>query len=71
MGIALRCQDAGAESLTLHARTRTQMYSGHANWDEIAAVKAALDIPVIGNGDVWTRRGRASGCTSTRAATAS
>ncbi len=52
--IALRCQDAGAEVLTLHARTRTQMYSGHANWDEIAAVKAALDIPVIGNGDVWS-----------------
>ena len=52
--IALRCQDAGAMALTLHARSRTQMYSGHANWDEIAAVKAALDIPVIGNGDVWT-----------------
>lgn len=51
--IALRCQDAGAEVLTLHARTRTQMYSGHANWDEIAAVVEALDIPVIGNGDVW------------------
>lgn len=51
--IALRCQDAGAEALTLHARTRTQMYSGVANWDEIAAVVAALDIPVIGNGDVW------------------
>ncbi|HEV2147792.1 MAG TPA: tRNA dihydrouridine synthase DusB [Longimicrobiaceae bacterium] len=52
--IALRCQDAGAEVLTLHARTRTQMYSGTANWDEIAGVKAALDIPVIGNGDVWS-----------------
>jgi nifR3 family TIM-barrel protein len=52
--IALRCQDAGAMALTLHARSRTQMYSGTANWDEIAAVKAALDIPMIGNGDVWT-----------------
>lgn len=51
--IALRCQDAGARALTLHARTRTQMYSGQANWDEIAAVVEALDIPVIGNGDVW------------------
>jgi nifR3 family TIM-barrel protein len=51
--IALRCQDAGARVLTLHARSRTQMYSGHANWDEIAAVVDALDIPVIGNGDVW------------------
>jgi nifR3 family TIM-barrel protein len=53
VGIALRCQDAGAEVLTLHARTRTQMYSGTARWDEIAAVVEALDIPVIGNGDVW------------------
>src|SRR5687768_5980175 len=52
--IALRCQDAGARVLTLHARSRTQMYSGIANWDEIAAVVEALDIPVIGNGDVWT-----------------
>lgn len=52
--IGLRCQDAGAQVLTLHARTRTQMYSGTANWDEIAAVVEALDIPVIGNGDVWT-----------------
>jgi nifR3 family TIM-barrel protein len=52
--IALRCQDAGARALTLHARTRTQMYSGTARWEEIAAVVDALDIPVIGNGDVWT-----------------
>ncbi len=52
--IGLRCQDAGARVLTLHARTRTQMYSGTANWDEIARVVEALDIPVIGNGDVWT-----------------
>ncbi|MEX2583498.1 MAG: tRNA dihydrouridine synthase DusB [Gemmatimonadota bacterium] len=51
--IALRCQDAGATVLTLHARTRTQMYGGTANWDEIAAVVDALDIPVVGNGDVW------------------
>lgn len=52
--IALRCQDAGATVLTLHARSRTQMYSGVANWDEIAAVVDALEIPVIGNGDVWS-----------------
>jgi nifR3 family TIM-barrel protein len=54
VGIALRCQDAGARTLTLHARTRTQMYTGHAHWDEIAAVTAALEIPVIGNGDIKT-----------------
>jgi len=52
VGIALRMQDAGARAFTLHARTRTQMYSGKANWDEIARVAEALDIPVIGNGDV-------------------
>jgi nifR3 family TIM-barrel protein len=52
VGIALRCQDAGARVLALHARSRTQMYTGSANWDEIAAVVAALDIPVLGNGDI-------------------
>jgi nifR3 family TIM-barrel protein len=54
VGIALRMQDAGARAFTLHARTRTQMFSGKASWDEIARVVEALDIPVIGNGDVHT-----------------
>src|SRR5213596_1161696 len=54
VGIALRCREAGAQALTLHARTRTQMFSGQANWDEIARVVEALDVPVIGNGDVST-----------------
>ena len=54
VGIALRMQDAGARAFTLHARTRTQMFSGQADWDEIARVVEALDIPVIGNGDVAT-----------------
>jgi nifR3 family TIM-barrel protein len=50
--IALRCQEAGAKALTLHARTRTQMFSGRADWDEIALLVEHLDIPVIGNGDI-------------------
>jgi tRNA-dihydrouridine synthase B len=54
VAIALRCQDAGARVLALHPRTRTQMYTGHAHWDEIAAVVDALDIPVLGNGDIKT-----------------
>ncbi|HEU4564143.1 MAG TPA: tRNA dihydrouridine synthase DusB [Gemmatimonadaceae bacterium] len=54
VAIALRCQDAGARLLTLHPRTRTQMYSGQARWEEIAAVVEALEIPVLGNGDVKT-----------------
>jgi nifR3 family TIM-barrel protein len=54
VGIALRMQDAGARAFTLHARTRTQMFSGRADWDEIARVVESLDVPVIGNGDVQT-----------------
>ena len=65
--IALRCQDAGASVLTLHPRTRSQMYSGDARWEEIAAVVDALDIPVLGNGDIRTpadalRMHRLTGC---------
>jgi nifR3 family TIM-barrel protein len=52
--IALRCQDAGAQMLTLHPRTRADMYTGKARWSEIAAVTRALDIPVVGNGDIQT-----------------
>jgi nifR3 family TIM-barrel protein len=52
VGIALRMQDAGACAFTLHARTRTQMFQGGADWDEIARVVEALDIPVVGNGDI-------------------
>src|SRR5688500_2719181 len=54
VGIALRCQDAGVRALALHPRTRTQMYTGAARWAEIAAVADALEIPVIGNGDIKT-----------------
>jgi nifR3 family TIM-barrel protein len=65
--IALRCQDAGAEALTLHPRTRADMYTGRARWSEIADVTRALTIPVIGNGDIQTaadayRMWRETGC---------
>ena len=52
--IALRCQDAGAQVFTLHPRTRCQMCTGEARWDEIARVVDALEIPVVGNGDIKT-----------------
>ena len=50
--IARRAEGAGAAALTVHARTREQMYSGRADWDVIARVKAAVSVPVVGNGDV-------------------
>ncbi len=43
---------AGAAMITLHARTRSQFYEGHADWDAIARLKARVSIPVVGNGDV-------------------
>jgi nifR3 family TIM-barrel protein len=53
--IGLRCQEAGAEVITLHPRTRADMYGGSARWAEIGAMVEALEIPVVGNGDI--RRG--------------
>ena len=52
--IGLCCQDAGAAMVTLHPRTRSDMYSGQARWEEIRALVEALEVPVIGNGDVQT-----------------
>ena len=49
----LAAQEEGAAWVALHARTALQGYSGTADWDAIGRLAAALDVPVLGNGDVW------------------
>jgi nifR3 family TIM-barrel protein len=51
---ALAVERAGGKAVALHGRTRVQLYEGIANWDIIRDVKQAVNIPVIGNGDVQT-----------------
>ncbi|MGL4737250.1 MAG: tRNA dihydrouridine synthase DusB [Cellulosilyticaceae bacterium] len=52
--VAKIIEQAGASALALHGRTREQFYSGKADWDIIKAVKEAINIPLIGNGDIKT-----------------
>lgn len=54
--LAPRLQDCGIKALTIHGRTRSQMYTGHADWTLIGEVKRdpRIEIPVIGNGDITT-----------------
>lgn len=53
--IAARAEAAGVQMVTVHGRTRMQFYEGRANWDAIAAVRDAVRIPLVANGDVETK----------------
>lgn len=50
--LAKRAQDAGVQMITVHGRTRSQFYEGHADWDAIRAVRDVISIPLVANGDV-------------------
>src|SRR5690606_38991925 len=52
--IAKLVEEAGASAVTVHGRTREDFYSGRADWDVIKEVKKCVNIPVIGNGDIFT-----------------
>ena len=52
---ALAMQDAGADMITIHGRTRNKIYAGEVNFGEIAAAKKAVDIPVIANGGIFSK----------------
>lgn len=52
--VAQICEAAGAQMIAVHGRTREQMYAPPADWDIIAQVKQAVQIPVVGNGDIYT-----------------
>lgn len=49
---ALKMQEAGADAMTIHCRTRSQMYAGKADWSEISKIKEFIKVPVFANGDI-------------------
>ncbi len=53
LDVARICEEAGCKAISLHARTRAQMYAPSADWSKIAELKKNVSVPVIGNGDIF------------------
>ncbi len=73
VAFAQMAEQSGAAAVTVHGRTRAQFYNGRSDWGIIAMVKAAVRIPVIGNGDIYTAQDaaemrRVTGCDAVMAA---
>ena len=54
LSLAKKLEQVGVKAITLHGRTKTQMYNGQANWEAVKKLHESLNIPVIGNGDIKT-----------------
>ncbi len=55
LDFGLKMQNSGADILILHPRTRAQMFAGHSDWSQIKKLKESCQIPIIGNGDIFSR----------------
>lgn len=49
-------EDSGVDAIKIHGRTRTELYKGFANWDYVKRAVKVVNVPIVGNGDIWTTK---------------